>query len=108
MAVEKRRSNDWHMSEKVIAGIIVALSVSVIGQVVGGIYLFKQLNTSPPIPERLLRLEYQMSDFAQTMQRLNHTMEKMEMTINTVAKEQARRTPMVDAIEKQMHNGAHP
>lgn len=90
------------MSEKVIAGIIISLSVSIIGQIAGGIYLFKQLNTNPPIPERVLKLEYQMSDFAQTLLRMNHTLESLDITIEKVSKEQARRTPMVNSMERQM------
>ena len=93
---------DWHMSEKVIAGIVLGLSLSIIGQLGGGLYLFKQLNTSPPIPERVLRLEYQMSDFGQTLLRLNHTLDKTNLTMDKVAREQSRRTPMVDSVERNM------
>lgn len=96
-------SKEWHMEQKVIIGVIVGLTLSVLGQIGSYIYLAKLLNTNPPLPDRVAKLEYQVSDFAQTMRDMNQTIRETNAIILKVSSEQSRRRPIVDYIEKRIN-----
>lgn len=93
----------WHMSEKVMVSVISGLVLSVIGQIGSYVYLAKMLNTTPPLPERVLKLEIQVSEFGKTLDKINETMKQTGDIIREVSKEQSRRKPMVDYIEHKIN-----
>ena len=100
---DEKIPKEWHMEQKVIVGVIVGLTLSVLGQIGSYIYLAKILNTNPPLPDRVLALEIKVSDFGKVLYKMNDTLDETNKFIREVKNEQSRRKPMVDYIEKRIN-----
>lgn len=101
---------NWHMNEKVMTGVIVALVINTAAMVWQGVFVLKTLDTDPPIVERVRKLEYQMSEQGRINQRILEQLHEMGVLIEKVTKEQlkfgnelSRRKPLADYIERQIN-----
>lgn len=98
----KTQEREWHMDKKVMVGVITVLIINLLTSTMNVWYTTKTLTTEPPLPDRVSKLEWQMEGIGRTMTQLNDTLQSTNRVINRVAQEQARRTPMVDFIEREM------
>jgi len=57
----------WHMSEKVMVGVIGALIINITVSIGQAWYVIKTLDTDPPIVERVRILELKTSDYGQAV-----------------------------------------
>lgn len=99
----------WHMSERVMTGVVIGLVLSIIGSFGNTWYITKTLNTNPPLTDRVLALEIKMSEFGKTLENVSKhmalTSEKTHMLVLKIHNEQARRKPLVDFVEDEMRRG---
>ena len=89
---------DWHLNKNVSISIIVLLCIN-IGST---IWWASALNTDvqtlknrPDLTERVIRLEARSDEHGRLLQKIDMTLDKLNTTINVIAKEQAKRTPLV-------------
>ena len=93
----------WHMNEKVMVGVIIAVAINTVTSIGQAVYVLKTLDTDPPIAERVRVLELKASDFGKTMSEVRDILKSLKLTIDAVHREQARRQPLVDYVEKRMN-----
>lgn len=92
----------WHMSEKVMVGVIIGLASSLVLSLGQALYISKTLDTTPPIVERVRVLELQTSEMGKTMKEIKNLLVPLNDTMQLIHREQSRRKPMVDFVEKEM------
>lgn len=95
---------NWHMNEKVMTGVIAALIINTGAMIWQGLFVLKTLDTDPPIIERIIRLEYQQSEQGRVNQKIFDKLDELTILINRFGKEQSRRKPLVDYIEKKINS----
>ena len=86
-----------------MAGVIVALIINIVVSLGQAIYVMKTLDTDPPIVERVRVLELQMSEMGKTMDEIKELLKPLNATMALIHREQSRRKPLVDYVEKQMN-----
>lgn len=94
---------DWHLNKNVSVSVIVLLLIN-IGS---GAWFMSGLSSDvavlqamPNLNERVVKLEALSSEHGRLLQRLAVTLDKLDLTLDAVAKEQAKRTPLVYKKEK--------
>lgn len=97
----------WHMSQKVIAGLIISVGASLVMSSYQFFWVVRSLDTNPPIVERIITLELKASEYGRLMARINLTLDELNKTMDKIHQEQSRRKPMVDYVEKQLNNGGY-
>lgn len=95
---------DWHLSKTVTIGVILSLllnSASVIWWGSGlntDVSNLKQAN----LEERVIKLEVLQSENAKVMQKLNDTLDKVDVTVKKINDEQQKRTVVIEAAKKKL------
>ena len=95
-------SKEWHLKQKVMVGVIVAVSVSFLSSMYQFMWIVSSLDTTPPIVERVIALEFAMSQQGKTNEEILSTLKDIKITLGEIGREQSRRKPMVDYIERKM------
>ncbi len=101
--IERRENVDWHLNKGVSLSIIILLVVNIatsawyLSAMVSDIEVLK---SKPDLSERVVRLEARADEQGRILSRLDSTLDKLDNTLNTVAKEQARRTSIINSITK--------
>ena len=90
----------WHTNEKVMAGVIVALTVNLTVSMGQAWYVVKTLDTDPPIVERVRVLELKTSALGETMAEVKGILNSLDETIWIVHSEQIKNTTRLDSLEK--------
>lgn len=99
----ERRHYEWHQDKKLLAAIIAVL----LGN--SGLDFYAEHETDEnlkekeiEIRERLVYLEFSVSEIGKSIQRQTEVFDEIRRSLEMVAKEQARRTPAIRAIERHM------
>lgn len=106
----------WHMSERIMIGVVTGVIMAALISIGNTIYLVKTLNTTPSIPDRVLKLEtnveFMRSEMAKAISGFESSLNKIDNTLKTIRYdqhvieyEQSRRKPIVDYMEKKMNRG---
>lgn len=97
----------WHMSERLMGGVVLFLTISTITSLGNAIYLAKTLNTTPSLPDRVLSLEIKLSAGMVTLSKVNDTLEKFNATLDRIGTEQAVRKPTIDRVRRHLDADPH-
>ena len=107
----QERREDWHMDKKIIGGLIGAVVLNITVSAWQGFFILKTLDTDPPIIERIIKLEYQVSEQGRVNQLILDELraakkERKEATKERVEfrKEQTVRTTTVHDSADHMKN----
>lgn len=103
---ERRKVGTWHTDKKIIIGLIVAVLGTFITSLGQWFYVIKTLDTDPPLINRIIALEYHVSEHGRVNRQILDEIREARRVRTKFLGEQARRTPMVDWIEKKMGDGS--
>lgn len=95
----------WHLNEKLMVAIIAGLVINMISSGANIWYTFKMLDTDPPIIERIIKIEYALSEQGRVNQAILDELKDAKRERAKFIGEQQRRTPMVNYIERLMQQG---
>ena len=98
----EERREDWHMDKKIIGGLIGAVVLNITVSAWQGFFILKTLDTDPPIIERIIKLEYQVSEQGRVNQLILDELRDARKDRSKFMGEQSRRTSAIDWAEKQM------
>ena len=99
---EAGQKEEWHMEKKLIIGIISAVLINMSVSIWQGFFILKTLDTDPPIIERIIRLEYHMSEHGRVNLAILDELKEGRKERAVFRKEQSRRTPMINYIERKL------
>ena len=91
-------SGEWHLDKKVSMGIIASMIIqaSVLAWSAGKLYSDVEiLKARPDLTERVIRVEAKTDEHGRILQKLDDTLDRINITLGEVAKEQAKRTALV-------------
>jgi len=92
----------WHTDKKIIIGLITAVLITMFTSLGQWFYVIKTLDTDPPLINRIIALEYQVSEQGRVNQAILDELRLARVQRAKFIGEQKRRTPMVDWIERRM------
>ena len=92
----------WHTDKKIIIGLITAVLITMFTSLGQWFYVIKTLDTDPPLINRIIALEYQVSEQGRVNRAILDELREARVQRAKFIGEQKRRTPMVDWIERRM------
>ena len=102
MGRKMTREDTWHTDKKIIIGLITAVLITMFTSLGQWFYVIKTLDTDPPLINRIIALEYQVSEQGRVNQAILDELRLARVQRAKFIGEQKRRTPMVDWIERRM------
>jgi len=93
---------EWHMEQRIIVGIIITVLGNMGISIWNTSFLLRTLDTNPPIVQRIMKLEYHMSEHGQVNQKILDVLGDLRKDSRKFREEQSRRTPMINYIERKM------
>lgn len=93
---------DWHSEKKIMIAVITAVLINLIMSVWQMAYVFKTLDTNPPLINRIIKLEYHMSEQGRVNTLILDELRAAKKQRDKFISEQARRTSAISWVEKQM------
>ena len=98
------RKEDWHMDKKIIGGLIGAVVLNITVSAWQGFFILKTLDTDPPIIERVIKLEYHVSEQGRINQKILDELTEARKERTAFRKEQTVRTTTVHDSADHMKN----
>lgn len=93
---------NWHTDKRFMVALLLAVIPTLIMSAWNTTFLLRTLDTNPPIVERLIRLEYQVSEQGRINQLILDELRDAKRDRAKFMGEQSRRTSAIDWVEKQM------
>lgn len=107
--IKKERRMSWHTDKRFMIGLLVVVIPTLFVSIWNATFLLRTLNTTPSLVEKVNKLEFQMSEQGRVNQAILDELkdakkERKEARAERkeFLEEQARRTPMVNYIERKM------
>lgn len=108
---EDRRENEWHTSRTTSYSIIFLLLTNIGATIWWASELNADVKSLKNVPDqvsnleqRVITLEVQNSQAVKVLEEFKRVLEKLDQTIENVAKEQSRRTPVIKKAEDEFFN----
>ncbi len=101
--MQEERRVDWHQTKGLSITIIVLLLTNIVSTVWWAATLTKDVDiikSSPPLVERVIRLETIADIQYRYLNRLNATLDKVNANMERIDREQARRSTTVKKAER--------
>ncbi len=95
---------DWHMDKKIIIGLIISVLSSMTFSIFQFFYVLKTLDTDPPIINRIIALEYHMSEHGRLNQQILDELKEARKERMIFRKEQNIRTTTIRNASRHMRN----
>jgi len=98
----------WHTDKKIIIGLITAVMITMVTSMGQWFYVIKTLDTNPPIIQRIITLEYSVSEQGRVNQAILDELRQARKQRAKFAGEQSKRTTTVyDAAKHMRDRGIH-
>lgn len=102
MTSEKKMS--WHNEKKIIIGLIIAVLGTLFTSLGQWFYVIKTLDTNPPLINRIIVLEYKVSEQGRVNQAILDELKEARKERAVFKREQAKRTTTVYDAKEHMKN----